>query len=41
MEILDNRINKRLISGHFPDEVLCPDDGYSPVACNFEQLAGN
>lgn len=41
MEILDNRINKRLISGHFPDEVLCPDDDYSPIACNFEQLAGN
>ena len=41
MEFLDNRINKKLISGHFPDEVLHPDDDYSPVACNLEQLAEN
>ncbi len=41
MEILDNRINKKLNSGYFPDEVLYPDDDYSPVACNIEQLAEN
>lgn len=41
MEILDNRTNKKLISGHFPSEVLSADDDYSPVAFNFEQLAGN
>lgn len=41
MEFLDNRINKKIISGCFPDETLYPDDDYFPVVCNFEQLARN
>lgn len=41
MNLLDNEINKRLISGFFPVDKLYPDDDYAPKACDFEKLAGD
>ena len=40
MEILENEINKKIISGCFPHDELLPDEDYSPNAFVYEEMAG-
>ena len=39
MELFDNKINKKITLGFFPDKILYPIADYSPKKCNFGYLA--
>lgn len=39
MDILDNAINRRLLVGNFPSEILTAVDEYKIEACNLDELS--